>query len=133
MEIVLWPGKFYQLATVIIFTCRLMKCTSWQKSQSCTSWKILHIWYFCHGGLLFCDLIIILYHFTLETYCHLCYTHLHYTLSENIPEGPTETTKSSFFPYKQVSWRNGDHKWFRMTNAFILCDLIWKIPSEQRR
>ncbi len=39
------------------------------------------------------------------------------------------------FPYKQISGRNGDHKWCRMTNAFILCDLLWvseKSNSEQR-
>ncbi len=31
-------------------------------------------------------------------------------LQENTPEGLTETHKSSFFPYKQVSGRNGDHE-----------------------
>ncbi len=29
---------------------------------------------------------------------------------ENTPEGHTETHKSSFFQYKQVSVRNGDHE-----------------------
>ncbi len=29
---------------------------------------------------------------------------------ENNPEGCTETHKSSCFPYKQVSGRNGDHE-----------------------
>ncbi len=29
---------------------------------------------------------------------------------ENAREGRTETHKSSFFPYKQVSGRNGDHE-----------------------
>ncbi len=48
---------------------------------------------------------------------------------ENTPEGHTETHKSSFFPYKQVSGRNGDHKWLRMTDAFILCDLVWKVQK----
>ncbi len=48
---------------------------------------------------------------------------------ENTPEGHTETHKSDFFPYKQVSRRNGDHEWFRMTNAFILCDLLWKVQK----
>ncbi len=33
------------------------------------------------------------------------------------------------FPYKQVSGRNGDHEWNRMTNAFILCDLLWKVQK----
>ncbi len=43
---------------------------------------------------------------------------------ENTPEGHTETHRSSFFPYKPVIGRSGDHEWLRMTNAFILCDLI---------
>ncbi len=42
----------------------------------------------------------------------------------NTPEGSTETHKSSFLPYKQVSGRNGDHEWLRKTNAFILFDLL---------
>ncbi len=46
---------------------------------------------------------------------------------ENTPEGCTETHKSSFFPYKHVSGRNGDNEWHKMTNAFILCDLVWKV------
>ncbi len=29
------------------------------------------------------------------------------------------------FSYKQVSWRNGD-EWFKMTNAFILCDFFYE-------
>ncbi len=37
--------------------------------------------------------------------------------------------KFIFFPYKQVSGRNGDHEWLRMTNAFILCDLLWKVQK----
>ncbi len=45
---------------------------------------------------------------------------------ENPPEGHTETHKSSFFPYKHVNGRNGDHEWIRITNAFILYDLVWK-------
>ncbi len=48
---------------------------------------------------------------------------------ENTPEGYTETHKSSFFPYKQVSVRNDDHEWLRMTNAFILCELVWKVQK----
>ncbi len=48
---------------------------------------------------------------------------------ENTPEVCTETHKSSFFPYKQVSGRNRDHEWCRMTNAFILCDLLWKVQK----
>ncbi len=48
---------------------------------------------------------------------------------ENTPEGHTETHKCNLFPYKQVSQRNGDHEWLRMTNAFILCDLLWNVPK----
>ncbi len=48
---------------------------------------------------------------------------------ENTPEGRTEIYKSSIYPYKQISGRNGDHEWLRMTNAFILCDLIWKVQK----
>ncbi len=48
---------------------------------------------------------------------------------ENTPEGCTETHKSSFFAYKQVSGRHGDHEWLRMTNAFILCDLVWNVQK----
>ncbi len=43
---------------------------------------------------------------------------------ENTPEYHTETHKSSYFPYKQVSGENGDHECFRMINPFILCDLV---------
>ncbi len=35
--------------------------------------------------------------------------------------------KSSCFPYKLISGRNDDHEWLRMTNAFILCDLVWNV------
>ncbi len=48
---------------------------------------------------------------------------------ENTPEGCTETHKISFFPYKQVSGRNGDHEWLKLTNTFILCDLLWKVQK----
>ncbi len=48
---------------------------------------------------------------------------------KNTPEGHTETHKGSLFPYKHVSGRNGDHGWLRMTNAFILCDLLRKAPK----
>ncbi len=48
---------------------------------------------------------------------------------ENTPEDHTDTHKSSFFPYKQVTGGNGDHEWIRMTNAFILCDLLWKVQK----
>ncbi len=48
---------------------------------------------------------------------------------ENTPESHTGTHKNSLFPYKQVSGRNGDHEWCRMTKAFILCDLLWKVQK----
>ncbi len=48
---------------------------------------------------------------------------------ENTLEGCTETHKSYFFPYKQVSGKSGDHEWLRMTNAFILCDWLWKVQK----
>ncbi len=47
---------------------------------------------------------------------------------KNTPECHTETHKCSLFPYKQVNG-NGDHEWLRMTNAFILCDLLWKVQK----
>ncbi len=41
----------------------------------------------------------------------ICMSNLGGVLSqENTPEGHTETHKSSFFPHKQVSGRNGDHE-----------------------
>ncbi len=43
--------------------------------------------------------------------------------------GHTETHKVLFFSYKQVSGRNGDHEWLIMTNAFILCDLVWNVQK----
>ncbi len=49
---------------------------------------------------------------------------------ENTPEGRIETHKSSFLLYEQVSGRNGDHEWLRMTNTFILCDLLWKVKKK---
>ncbi len=51
------------------------------------------------------------------------------TSCEITPEGCTETHKTSFFTYKQVSGRNRDCEWLRMTNAFILCDLSWKVQK----
>ncbi len=48
----------------------------------------------------------------------------------NTPEGLTETHTSSFSPYKQASGRNGDHEWIRMTNTFIVCDLLWKLQKK---
>ncbi len=34
--------------------------------------------------------------------------------------------------YKQICGRNGDHEWLKMTNAFILCDLVWKVQKSHR-
>ncbi len=48
---------------------------------------------------------------------------------ENTSEGCTGTHKRSLFPYKQVSGKNGDHKWLRMINAFIVYDLVWKVQK----
>ncbi len=50
-------------------------------------------------------------------------------LTKYIPEGCTVTHKRSFFPYKQVNGRNDDHEWLRMTNAFMLCDLLWNVQK----
>ncbi len=51
---------------------------------------------------------------------------------ENTQEDRTETYKC-VFSYKQVSERNGDHEWLRMTNAFILCDQLWKVQNIMQR
>ncbi len=45
------------------------------------------------------------------------------------PEGCIGPYKNSFSLYKQVSVRNGDHEWLKTTNAFILCDLFWKVQK----
>ncbi len=46
---------------------------------------------------------------------------------ENTPEGCTENHKCSFFVF--ISGTNGVHEWLRMTNAFILCDLVGKVQK----
>ncbi len=48
---------------------------------------------------------------------------------ENTTEGCTEIRKKSFTSLKQVSGRNGDHELLRMTNAFILCDLLLNVQN----
>ncbi len=48
---------------------------------------------------------------------------------ENTLAGRTETLKSLFYQYKQISGRNGNHEWLRMINAIILCDLEWKVQK----
>ncbi len=42
---------------------------------------------------------------------------------------PHRELQKMIFPYKQISGRNGDYQWFRMTNAVILCDLVWKVQK----
>ncbi len=54
---------------------------------------------------------------------------MYWVSQENTSEGLTETHYCSFFPYKQVSGRNGDHEWLRMTNAFILWDWVWQVQK----
>ncbi len=48
-------------------------------------------------------------------------------LKKTLQEAAQRPTKVHFLLYKQVSGRNGDDEWLRMTNAFILCDLVWKV------
>ncbi len=38
---------------------------------------------------------------------------------EHTPEGHTETHKSLFFPYKQISGRNGDYEWTMLSYYVI--------------
>ncbi len=82
---------------------------------------------------IFCCLTVIRLWLKLPTGGHghlICIGNLRGLFSlENAPEGCTETHKNYLFLYKQVSGRNGDHQWLRMTNAFILCDLVWKVQK----
>ncbi len=48
-----------------------------------------------------------------------------------LQKGSQWPTKVHCFPFKQVSGRSGDHEWPRMTNAFILCDLVWKVQKRK--
>ncbi len=58
----------------------------------------------------------------------ICMGNLEDFLSTKILQKATQIcTKVHFFLYKQISGRNGDHGWFRMTNAFILCALLWNV------
>ncbi len=36
-----------------------------------------------------------------------------------------------FFIY--TSGKNGDHEWCKMTNSFILCDLLWKVQKSHSK
>ncbi len=50
-------------------------------------------------------------------------------LSRKYSKRPHRDPQKFFFQYKQVSTRNDDHGWLGMTNAFILCDLVWKVQK----
>ncbi len=51
-------------------------------------------------------------------------------LKKIIPKVTQRPTKVNVFHiYKQVSGRNDHHGWLRMTNAFILCDLVGKVQK----
>ncbi len=49
----------------------------------------------------------------------------HKYLFQKASQRPTEFILS----HKQVSGRNSDQEWLRMINAFILCDLLWKVQE----
>ncbi len=48
---------------------------------------------------------------------------------ENTPEELTGTHTSSFFFIKTSNWEKWWSWWLRMTNAFILCNLLWKVKK----
>ncbi len=50
-------------------------------------------------------------------------------LKKILQKAAQRPTKVNIFPYKQLSGRNGDHEWLKMTNAFIVSDLVWKIQK----
>ncbi len=50
---------------------------------------------------------------------------------EYTPEGCTQTHKSSFCPYKQVSGKNGDHELPMLSNYVIDYEKFKKSCSEQ--
>ncbi len=52
-------------------------------------------------------------------------------LTQILQKAVHRPTKVLFCSYKQVSGRNGDHEWLRMTIASILCDLLWKVQKCQ--
>ncbi len=49
---------------------------------------------------------------------NLCFSRKYSRMPHRDPQ------KSLFFPYEQVSGTNVDQELLRMTNAFILCDLL---------
>ncbi len=48
---------------------------------------------------------------------------------ENTPEELTWTHKSFFFFIKTSKWEKWWSWWLRITNAFILCNLLWKVQK----
>ncbi len=48
---------------------------------------------------------------------------------ENTTEELTGTHKCSFFFIKTSKWKKWWSWWLRMTNAFILCNLLWKVQK----
>ncbi len=48
---------------------------------------------------------------------------------KGVQKSSQRPTKVHLFQYKQVSGRNGDHERLRMINAFIVCDLVWKVQK----
>ncbi len=50
--------------------------------------------------------------------------------NDNTPKGCIYIgPQKLIFPNKQVSGIIGDHVWLRMTNSFILCDLLWEVQK----
>ncbi len=58
---------------------------------------------------------------------------MHGFLTKILQKAAYRPIKVHFFPYKQVSGRNDDHEWLRMTNVFILCDLLWKVMQRTQK
>ncbi len=52
-----------------------------------------------------------------------------FVLAKILQTAAQRPTKVLFVLYKHVSGINGDHEWLRMTNAFILGDLLWKVQK----
>ncbi len=50
-------------------------------------------------------------------------------ISQYYSRRPHRDPQKFFSPYKQVNGWNCDHEWLKMTNAFILCDLLWKVQK----
>ncbi len=52
-----------------------------------------------------------------------------FLLKKILQKAAPRPTKVFFSFYKWVSGRNSDHEWLRIANAFILCDLVWKVQK----